>query len=314
MLPLRFRLGIHDRNGGVDQTGEIELLVVDGEFPTFYLGHVRNVVEQRYEVFGGKADLMETVGHPPVVLDMSGGDGRHPDDDVHGGVDFVARTGKEAALDGVSLLRARQRILERLLRLHSVGAIRQGHDASNDTRVFLYGVQVEVHEMVFAGQSILHREVAFLRRVERYLFGEVAKCSLIRCRKPRIQDADIVASKAGYAIGVSANTLYAFVPYMINDEDITYTVTQDIEQFFPVCDGLFGLFLKPVEKERHGQDDGDEGKGTGRHHADGKGRLSYEFTYLAAGKSDNRFERIFKLDIDGLYIGTNIGKDLCFRV
>ena len=73
-------------------------------------------------------------------------------------------------------------------------------------------------------------------------------------------------------------------------------------------------FLKSVEKERHGQDNEDEEKGTGRRHVDGKGRLPYEFTYLTVGKSDNRFERILKLDIGGFHIGINIGKDLRFRV
>ena len=314
MLPLRFRLGIHDGDDGVDQIGEIELLVVDGEFPAFYLGHVQNVVEQRHEVLGGKADLMEAVGHPPVVLDMGGGDGRHPDDGVHGGADFVAHAGKEVAFGCVGLLCALQRFLERLPRLHLAGAIRQGHDVPDGARVFLYRVQVKVHEAVFAGQGILHRKVASLRRIERSQLSEIVKHFLIRCRKPGMQDADIVVSKAEYAVGVSADILYAPVPYMVNDEDVVYVVAQEIEQFFPVRDGLFGLFLKPVEKERHGQDNEDEEKGTGRRHVDGKGRLPYEFTYLTVGKRDNRFERILKLDIGGFHIGINIGKDLRFRV
>ena len=57
-----------------------------------------------------------------------------------------------------------------------------------------------------------------------------------------MQGADIVVSKAEYAVGVSADILYAFVPHMINDEDVIYTVAQDIEQLFPICDGLSGLF------------------------------------------------------------------------
>ena len=59
-----------------------------------------------------------------------------------------------------------------------------------------------------------------------------------------MQDADIVVSKAEYAVGVSADILYAPVPYMVNDEDVVYVVAQESEQFFPVRDGLFGLFLK----------------------------------------------------------------------
>lgn len=69
---------------------------------------------------------MEAVDYPPVVLDMGGGDGRHPDDGVHGSADFVAHAGKEVALGGVGLLCARQRVLERLPRLHLVGAILTG--------------------------------------------------------------------------------------------------------------------------------------------------------------------------------------------
>ena len=43
--------------------------------------------------------------------------------------------------------------------------------------------------------------------------------------------ADIVVSKAEYAVGVSADILYAPVPYMVNDEDVVYVVAQEIEQF-----------------------------------------------------------------------------------
>ena len=64
-----------------------------------------------------------------------------------------------------------------------------------------------------------------------------------------MQDADIVVSKAEYAVGVSADILYAPVPYMVNDEDVVYVVAQESEQFFPVRDGLFGLFLELVKKK-----------------------------------------------------------------
>ena len=226
----------------------------------------------------------------------------------------MAHAGKEVALGGVGLLRALQRVLERLPRLHLIRAIRQGHDVPDGVRGFLHGVQVKVHEAVFAGQGVLHRKVASLRRVERCQFGEVVKHFLVRCRKPGMQDADIVAFKAEYAVGVSADILYALVPHTINDEDVIYIVAQDIEQLFPVCDGLFGLFLKPVEKERHGQDNEDEEKGTGRRRVDGKGRLLFNLAHLAVGKSDNRFERILDLDIGGLHIGIKIGKDLLSRM
>ena len=43
-----------------------------------------------------------------------------------------------------------------------------------------------------------------------------------------MQDADIVAFKAEYAVGVSADILYALVPHTINDEDVIYIVAQDI--------------------------------------------------------------------------------------
>ena len=260
--------------------------MVDGEFPAFYLGHVQNVVEQRHEVLGGKADLMEAVGHPPVVLDMGGGDGRHPDDGVHGGADFVAHAGKEVAFGCVGLLCALQRFLERLPRLHLAGAIRQGHDVPDGARVFLYRVQVKVHEAVFAGQGILHRKVASLRRIERSQLSEIVKHFLIRCRKPGMQDADIVVSKAEYAVGVSADILYAPVPYMVNDEDVVYVVAQEIEQFFPVRDGLFGLFLELVKKEGDGHDDEDKEEGTHYRYVDGKGRVLLDGKNFPIGETD----------------------------
>ena len=257
---------------------------------------------------------MEAVGHPPVVLDMGGGDGRHPDDGVHGGADFVAHAGKEIALGGVGLLCARQRVLERLPRLHLVGAIRQGHDVPDGARVFLYGVQVKVHEAVFAGQGILHRKVASLRRVERCLFGEVVKHFLIRCRKPGMQDADIVVSKAEYAVGVSADILYAPVPYMVNDEDVVYVVAQESEQFFPVRDGLFGLFLELVKKDGDGQDNQDQEEGADYRRVDGKGRLLFRFKESLIGKIDDYFDGILDRLIGRFNLCIEVREYFLFRI
>ena len=129
-----------------------------------------------------------------------------------------------------------------------------------------------------------------------------------------MQDADIVAFKAEYAVGVSADILYAPVPYMVNDEDVVYVVAQESEQFFPVRDGLFGLFLELVKKEGDGQDNQDQEEGADYRRVDGKGRLLFRFKESLIGKIDDYFDGILDRLIGRFNLCIEVREYFLFRI
>ena len=80
-------------------------------FPGVDFGHVQHIVDQRHQMLGRVADLLQTVLHPFPVLYVRCGDGGHADDGVHGRADLMGHPGKEIRFRPVCLLRHGQGVL-----------------------------------------------------------------------------------------------------------------------------------------------------------------------------------------------------------
>ena len=116
-LLLLYRLGPHDHHNIVDKVRQGEPLLVQRHPSAVNSGHIQHVVDQTHKVGGRRADLIETVLHPRLLVDMAQADGRHSHDGIHRCADIMGHAGQKAAFGLIGLLRRLQGDPERRILL-----------------------------------------------------------------------------------------------------------------------------------------------------------------------------------------------------